>query len=129
MGNQLGKRGKATALVADDDHEFRQAIVEIIALDGWDVQEATNGEEVLQFVDKYNPDVLVLDHRMPRLTGAEVIQRMRECGIHIPVVFVSAAQEIHDVAANVGMKCLLMKPFGIEELLDLMHRARSGHCS
>lgn len=126
----MGKQGRqATALVADDDHDFRQAMSELIALHGWDVREATNGEEALRFVGKYRPDVLILDHRMPGLTGAQVVQRMREGGIDIPVILVSAAHEIHEVAADVGVEHVLMKPFGIDELLNLMQRARSGHGS
>lgn len=124
----LGAR-QMTALVADDDQDFRQAMAEIIAMDGWHVWEAVDGEEALRFAGKYKPDVMVLDHRMPRLTGAEVIQHMRDCGINVPVVFVSAAHELHDVATSVGAKCHLMKPFGVDDLLELMHRALGGQCS
>lgn len=129
MTNRAPGERQITALVADDDHEFRQAMAEIIAMEGWHVWEATNGEEALHFVGKYMPDVMVLDHRMPRLTGAEVIQQMRDCGVDVPVVFVSAAHELHDLAASVGVKCRLMKPFGVDELLELMRRALNGQCS
>lgn len=129
MPDQELDERQISALVADDDQEFRQAMAEIIAMDGWHVWEAVDGEEALHFAGKYKPDVIVLDHRMPRLTGAEVIQQMRNCGVNVPVVFVSAAQELHDVASSVGIKCHLMKPFGIDELLELMRRALSGQCS
>ncbi|HEY0846456.1 MAG TPA: response regulator [Noviherbaspirillum sp.] len=129
MTNQAPDERRNTALVADDDHEFRQAVAEIIAMDGWHVWEAVDGEEALHFAGKLKPDVIVLDHRMPRLTGAEVIQQMRDGGIDVPVVFVSAAHELHDVATTAGIKCHLMKPFGIDELLALMRRALHGHCS
>lgn len=129
MADQAQGERQITAVVADDDHEFRQAMAEIIAMDGWHVWEAVDGEEALHFAGKYKPDVMVLDHRMPRLTGAEVIQRMREGGVNVPVVFVSAANELHAVAAHIGVNCHLMKPFGIDELLALMRRALGGQCS
>ncbi|HJV74705.1 MAG TPA: response regulator [Noviherbaspirillum sp.] len=129
MAKQKDDGCKTTALVADDDDEFREAMVEIMAMDGWHVWEAADGEEALHMAGQYKPDVLVLDHRMPRLTGAEVIRKLHENGVDVPVVFVSAANEISDVAAEVGVKCHLMKPFGIDELLALMRHALSGNCS
>lgn len=119
---------KVTALVADDDDEFRQALAEIIAMDGWHVWEASDGEETIHCVGKLRPDVLVLDQRMPRLTGSEVIRRLRDGGVNVPVVFVSASHEISDLASSAGVKCHLMKPFGIDELLALMRRALHGQC-
>lgn len=119
---------KITALVADDDDEFRQAMAEVIAMDGWHVWEASDGEEAFHCAGKLRPDVLVLDQRMPRLTGAEVIRRLRDGGINVPVVYVSAAHEISELASSAGVKCHLMKPFGIDELLALMRRALRGQC-
>lgn len=119
---------RITALVADDDDEFRQALAEVIAMDGWHVLEASDGEEAFHCAGTLRPDVLVLDHRMPRLTGAEVIRRLRDGGVNVPVVYVSAAYEISELASSAGVKCHLMKPFGIDELLALMRRALRGQC-
>lgn len=129
MNNSAGTGQKVTALVADDDAEFRQAMVEVIAMDGWHVLEAADGVEAVHFTGKFRPDVLVLDHRMPRMTGTEVIQHLRKVGLNVPVVFVSAAHEVRELAAGAGVSCHLMKPFGIDELLALMRRALQGHCS
>jgi CheY-like chemotaxis protein len=119
---------ESTILVADDDVEFRQAMAEIIALEGWQVWEAADGEEALVCACEQNPDVLVLDHRMPRLTGLEVIQRLREDGNRVPVVLVSAAYEVRDLAMSVGVHCHLRKPFGVDELVTLLKRALQGKC-
>lgn len=119
---------RLTALVADDDGDFRQAMAEIIAMDGWHVLEAADGEEAVHIVGTSKPDVLVLDHRMPKMTGAQVIHHLRNVGVHVPVVFVSAAYELREIAAGAGVRCHLTKPFGIDELLTLMRRALDGHC-
>lgn len=126
--DEADKREGTTVLVADDDDEFRQAVAEIIAMEGWHVWEASDGEEALVCASKLQPDVLVLDHRMPRLTGAEVIQRLRDTGNRVPVVFVSAAYEVKDLALSVGVNCHLRKPFGVDDLITLMKRALQGKC-
>ncbi len=122
------KQQQETVLVADDDDEFRRAVAEIIALEGWHVWEAADGEEALVCASKLQPDVIVLDHRMPRLTGSEVIQRLRDTGNQVPVVFVSAAYELKDLALSVGVNCHLRKPFGVDDLVAMLKRALRGKC-
>lgn len=128
QNDEAEKRQETTVLIADDDDEFRQALVEIITLEGWHVWEASDGEKALACASKLQPDVLVLDHRMPRLTGAEVVQRLRDTGDRVPVVFVSAAYEIKDLALSVGVSCHLRKPFGVDDLITLMKKALQGKC-
>jgi len=115
-------------LVADDDHEFREALTEILALEGWNVLQARDGKEALDHARNMDPDVLLLDHRMPALTGAEVVRRLRADGVPVPVVFVSAAEELEELAASVGVACRLRKPFGLDELAAMLHRALNGLC-
>lgn len=115
-------------LVADDDDEFREALVEIISSEGWHVWQARDGEEALQHTLELQPDVLVLDHRMPALTGAEVVKHLRAKGIRVPVVFVTAAHEIAEIASSVGVRCHLRKPFGFDELAEVLKRAAQGGC-
>lgn len=117
-----------TVVVADDDDEFRQALAEIVELDGWRVWQARDGQEALDCTLKLRPNVLVLDHRMPTLTGVEVVQRLREARIGVPVVFVTAAYEIEELAASVGVLCRLRKPFGFDDLSRILERARQGDC-
>lgn len=115
-------------LVADDDDEFRAAVAEIIALDGWQVWQASDGEEALRYALELRPDVLVLDQRMPAFTGVEVVQRLRAAGVPVPVVLVSAAHDLEALAESLGIRCRLMKPFGFEELGKMLKRAQQGHC-
>lgn len=116
-------------LVADDDDEFREALVDIIASEGWHVVwQARDGEEALQHTLDLQPDILVLDHRMPVLTGAQVVERLRAKGIQVPVVFVTAAHEISEIASSVGVRCHLRKPFGFDELAEILRRAAQGRC-
>lgn len=115
-------------LVADDDEEFRSAVSDIIALDGWHVCQASDGEEALHITRQLHPDVLLLDHRMPALTGVEVVKQLRAEQILVPVVMVSAAHELEDLADSVGVRCRLMKPFGFDELSKILRHAVEGLC-
>lgn len=115
-------------LVADDDEEFREAIAEIIAMEGWSVLQARDGEEALDFALRLRPDVVVLDHRMPTLTGVEVVQRLRAERVRLPVVMISASYELEELAKSVGVLCHLRKPFGLDELSELLVRAIRGEC-
>lgn len=119
---------KASVLVADDDKDFRQAVAEFIEMEGWQVWQAQDGEEALDFARAYKPDVIILDQRMPGLTGTEVILHMRDRGIHTPVVFISAAREISALALSVSVNCYLQKPFGINDLITLLNQALQGGC-
>lgn len=116
------------ALIADDDNEFRTALAEIIAIEGWEVLQATNGNEAFEFARTHRPSVLLLDQRMPALTGTEVVQRLRADGVDIPTVLVSAAYEIEELAASVGVTHYLRKPFGLDELLETLNRAVQRLC-
>lgn len=115
-------------LVADDDDEFREALAEIITLEGWQVWQARNGEEALRSALELRPDVLVLDQRMPSLSGVEVVRRLRAEGSRVPVVFVTASHEIEELALSVDVRCHLRKPFGFDELADMLQRAAQGRC-
>lgn len=119
---------RRTILVADDDDEFRRALAEIIALDGWEVFEASDGEEALDRTRSLRPDLLLLDQRMPALTGTEVVQQLRADGNRTPVVFVTAAYEIEELAASIRVPCHLRKPFGLGELTEMLNRAVQGLC-
>lgn len=118
----------ANVLIADDDDEFREAVAEIVASEGWQVWQARDGEEAVRCTLKLRPDVLILDQRMPAMTGVEVVRRLRKEGIGTPVVFVSAAHEIVELAASVGVRCHLRKPFGFDELTEALKRAAQGRC-
>ena len=116
------------ALVADDDDEFRTALAAIIAVEGWEVLQARDGEEALGYARTHRPNVLLLDQRMPALTGTEVVQRLRADGLDIPTVLISAAHEIAELAASVGVAHYLRKPFGLDELTEMLSRAAQGFC-
>lgn len=108
---------KGKVLIADDDDDTRAILAFLLVDEGWQVTEAQNGKEALEKVLSEKPDVLILDNRMPELTGAEVFQRLREQGINMPVVFITAFSDVEELASALGIKYYFRKPIDFSEVL------------
>jgi two-component system, response regulator, stage 0 sporulation protein F len=121
--------GRPTVLIADDDDDLRGAIVDLLRDEAqFDVLEAHDGLEALQLAISAHPQAIILDQRMPGLSGLEVVDRLKAAGLHIPVILMTAARDVTQLAANLGLPCYLGKPFDIDDLLAMVTRAVAGHC-
>lgn len=107
-------RGKI--LIVDDDELFRSSMALLLRLDRWQVLEAVDGEEALEKVKAERPDILLLDQRMPGLSGTEVYRLLTQEGVEIPAILVTAACDAEHLARSVGMAHYLRKPFEFEQL-------------
>jgi two-component system, chemotaxis family, chemotaxis protein CheY len=110
-------------LIVDDDPSIRAILTEILADEGYRVQTATNGAEGLEAVIQSPPDVVLLDMRMPVLDGWGFAKALRERGIRVSVVVMTAAQEAGLWAKEIGTGLVLAKPFDIDALLEVVERA------
>jgi CheY-like chemotaxis protein len=92
-------------LVVDDEPDIRTMLDVVLAAEGWTVEQAASGEEGLEAFRATEPDIVVLDHRMPGLTGWEVARRLIEEGCDAPIVLFSAYLdvELRTRAETVGM--------------------------
>jgi len=77
-------------LVVDDDLSVGKLLRAIFEREGWEVDSAGSGEECLTTVEATPPDVIVLDHMMPGLTGIETARQLRRDGFDKPIVLFSA---------------------------------------
>lgn len=111
----------AVVLLADDEKDFRETLrLWLRNEERWDVREATTGEEALETLDD-SVDLLVLDRRMPRLSGPEVLERLGEHTFDGNVVVVSAFEP--DAHLNADMvAAYLTKPVTREEFLGALDR-------
>ncbi len=80
-------------LVADDDHDIRQAITIYLKNEGLEVSEAANGEEVLRIIANEEVHLLILDVMMPILDGLTTAIKLRENDENIPILMLSAKSE------------------------------------
>jgi len=90
-------------LLVDDDDLFRESLGLNLVDEGYEVTSFDNGREALAYLNGGSVDVMLLDWRMPDLTGIDVLRRMRGAGITIPVIFLTVlSDDIYEQAALEG---------------------------
>jgi len=106
-------------LVADDDRAVREALERALQLAGYDVELASDGDAALAAIAKRTPDAIVLDAIMPGFDGLAVARRLREKGVPVPILMLTARDSVADRVAGLdaGADDYLVKPFAAEELL------------
>jgi len=107
-------------LIADDDFDVRDMLTHLFERDGFEVQVASDGDMLVRLLDEdhrrgADPDVLLLDHRMPFYTGLEVLDGLRVWGFHKPAVMITAFGELVRDANALGAT-VLEKPFDPDTL-------------
>ncbi|MFN8534026.1 MAG: bifunctional alpha,alpha-trehalose-phosphate synthase (UDP-forming)/trehalose-phosphatase [Dehalococcoidia bacterium] len=109
----------AQILVVDDDPAVLSGLRRALALEGYDVTTAPDGDAAIGLVGQVSPDVIVLDVMMPGMSGLEVCQRLRDNGVITPILILSARDTLPDRIAGLdrGADDYLVKPFAIDELL------------
>ena len=106
-------------LVVDDEPAVRESLRRALQLEGYDVDLAGDGEEALTRLRGNSVDALLLDVSMPRLDGLETCRRLRSEGNSVPVLMLTARDEVSDRVAGLdaGADDYVVKPFALEELL------------
>lgn len=104
-------------LVVEDDTVILNTVSEILELEGYNVERASNGEEGLRAVERALPRLVLLDMRMPILDGWGFVRALKERGIKLPIIVMTAAQDARRWAQEIDAQGYLAKPF---ELLDLL---------
>lgn len=106
-------------LVVEDDASLASVLVKGLQEEGYLVDRAADGEEALLFVDDYEYEVIVLDRRLPRLSGDEVLAKLRKQGNSVPILMLTALDSVDDRVKGLtsGADDYLGKPFAFEELL------------
>jgi len=119
-----------TTVVLADDHPFMRAGVEAV-LRGTPFRiaaMANDGDEALAAVAEHDPDICIFDVRMPKRSGVEVLQVIREKGDSRPVVLLTAALEDHSLLAAVrsGVNGIVLKDGAEDALIDALERVERG---
>lgn len=106
-------------LVVDDDDAIREALERALRLEGFAVETAPGGRTALEAVARRPPAAVVLDVTMPDLNGRTVCARLRADGVRLPILILSARDEVDDRIAGLqaGADDYLVKPFAVEELV------------
>jgi DNA-binding response OmpR family regulator len=118
-------------LVADDSETVLLMLQRRLEMAGYEVHTATDGVEALEELERFGdngPDVILLDAMMPRMSGVEVLQKLRDDGSKIPILMISAhldAQEPERMKA-IGANGSVPKPFEWDELISRIDELARG---
>ncbi|MDQ1910153.1 response regulator transcription factor [Paenibacillus sp. GD4] len=106
-------------LVIDDDEKITSMLRRSLAFEGYTVLTSNHGMDGLKQILEHEPDAVILDVMMPQLDGWEVVRRIREGGFEVPVLMLTAKDEVADrvKGLDLGADDYLVKPFALEELL------------
>lgn len=106
-------------LYVEDEQYLADAVIHVLAKSGISVDHAADGEEGLNLAVKPIYDAIVLDIMLPKLSGLEILQDIRERGITTPVIMLSALSQVEDKikGLNYGADDYLAKPFKTSELI------------
>lgn len=113
-------------LVIDDITYVVRSISRILRSQGYFVITAMTGKEALSRFEKYKPDLLTVDQKLPDMSGLQLVEKIRKLrgGEKIKVIFISAVQDKDEIKSilNVGIDNYLLKPFKKEMLLSVVKK-------
>jgi DNA-binding response OmpR family regulator len=112
----------AKILIAEDERDIRDLIMFTLTFAGHQVVAASNGEEAVSLAQKENPELILMDVRMPRMTGYEACKALKAIDDlrYTPVVFLSAKGQESEVQTGleVGAVDYILKPFSPDQLTE-----------
>ena len=121
------KGSRPLILVADDDPELVNVLVEALTHKGYRVATASNGREALERVEQERPQLVLLDMTMPVMDGWTFARALHErYGRGIPIVVITAVEDSQLRADELGAEGELGKPFTLEQLYDVVEDLMLG---
>ncbi len=112
----------ARILIAEDEPDIRELVAFTLRFAGHEVTATANGEEAVQQASRIIPDIILMDVRMPRMTGYDACRLMKADPVlkNIPVVFLSAKGQDSEIQTGLeaGAEEYLLKPFAPDQLTE-----------
>ncbi|MBI4341294.1 MAG: response regulator [Candidatus Omnitrophica bacterium] len=105
-------------LIVDDEQDICECLRQFFTSRGFSVASVFSGEEALERLAQESPDLILLDIKLPGLSGIEVLRRMRSTHPHVRVIMVSALDEheLREQAKHYGASAYITKPFDLSDL-------------
>jgi two-component system, response regulator, stage 0 sporulation protein F len=115
-------------LVVEDSWLTRRVICKILRTEGYETWEASSGPEALEMLGTQTPDCMLLDLLMPDMEGREVLQAMREKGLKIPVIVITAdiQSTTREECIELGAIAVIHKMPNSDELIGWIKKALSA---
>jgi DNA-binding response OmpR family regulator len=111
-------------LLVDDELHARELIGDVLIQSGYDVDTAADGADAWKALNETNYDLLITDNKMPRVTGLELILKLRSEEITLPVILASGTVPVEELKQYpwLQLDAMLPKPFTVAELLDTVKK-------
>jgi DNA-binding NtrC family response regulator len=112
-------------LVVDDDLKMRTLVARVLSREGYAVRGAETGQDALDLLDAWSPDLMLCDIRMPGMDGMELLGRVRQMRPELPVVVMTGFGSVETAveAMRAGAFDYFSKPFDLDELLIVVRKA------
>ena len=109
-------------LIVDDDYDTRTVVKTILVGSGYTVEEASGGQEALDTLERYHPDLIVLDIMMPGMSGYDVVVHLKQkpATQNIPIIMLTAKSEPEDLITgykDYAVDYYITKPFTTRQLI------------
>jgi DNA-binding response OmpR family regulator len=114
-------------LVVDDDKDTRQLSVDVLTGSGYDVECVKDGADGWEALQNNSYDLVITDNKMPRMTGMEMIEKLRSARMTVPVIMATGALPRHVIAKTPWLKpdAMLQRPFSNDDLLNTVRNVLS----
>ena len=111
-------------LIVDDEEGFRDGLADLLRMEGYEVCVASDAVEAVRLLPEFRPEAILLDLRMPHLDGEAFLRGMGglEASKRVPVVLISAKEDVEQIATRTGAAGYLSKPFEAPQLLSLLEK-------
>jgi CheY-like chemotaxis protein len=113
-------------LIVDDEPVWLRVLTQLLQTKGYIVREAASGADALSTLQSYEPDLILLDVRMPDMNGFDLLEHIKKLPrlASKPVVFVSAMDDFHakKVARELGAADYILKPIDEREVNDVLEK-------
>jgi DNA-binding response OmpR family regulator len=113
-------------LVAEDERDIRELIVITLQIAGFRVVDVPNGEEAVKMATEITPDLILMDVRMPKVTGFEACKALKreEKTKDIPIIFLSAKGQEGEISTGLelGAEEYFLKPFAPDDLIRRVNK-------
>jgi two-component system OmpR family response regulator len=109
----------ARVLVVDDEASITDLVATVLRYEGFEVEVAGNGWDALRKAQSFGPELVILDLMLPDHDGFEIHRKLRDRGVHAPVIFLTARDATEDKVRGltIGGDDYVTKPFSLEELV------------
>ena len=111
-------------LVVEDEVEIRHLIVRKLRRSGFEVDEAENGVFAWSYLQVYDYDLMITDNSMPKMTGLELLAKLRAARIVLPVIMATGVPPAKEFAESPWLipEATLTKPYTLDELLETVRK-------